>query len=194
MEKAPLIEHLQKRIGQCRDLLAGYPEALLESISEAVIVSCDALRNGAKIILFGNGGSAADAQHIAGELVGRFMKERSALPSIALSTNTSIVTAIGNDYGFERVFARQIEALARSGDVAIGISTSGNSPNIIEALAAAREKGCATIGMTGESGGKMTGLVDVLINVPSTETPRIQENHILIGHLICEMIEQELFP
>lgn len=144
-------------------------------------------------MIAGNGGSAADAQHLAGEFVSRFYFERPGLPSLALTTDTSILTAIGNDYGYERLFARQIEANGKEGDVFIGISTSGNSDNIIEALKTCREKDITTIGMTGEIGGRMTELCDYCIKVPSQETPRIQESHILIGHIICSIAEESLF-
>jgi D-sedoheptulose 7-phosphate isomerase len=159
-------------------------------VSEILV---DALGQGTTALLFGNGGSAADAQHIAAEFVGRFAFDRPALPALALSVNTSCVTAIGNDYGFDRVFSRQIEALARPGDVAIGISTSGNSPNVIRALSVARERGLHTIAFTGCTGGKLKSEVDYCICVPSTETPRIQECHILIGHIISELVEQTIF-
>ena len=144
---------------------------------------------GGKILLCGNGGSAADAQHIAAEFVGRYERERSALPAIALTTDTSILTAVGNDYGFERVFARQIEAIARRGDCLIAISTSGNSPNVIAAVMAARKIGCSVIGLTGESGKKLASLCDACVLVPSGRTSRIQEAHITIGHIWSEMVE-----
>ena len=153
----------------------------------------NALRRGNKVLLFGNGGSAADAQHIAAELVGRFAFDRPALPVIALSVNSSCVTAIGNDYGFDRVFSRQLEALARPGDIAIGISTSGNSPNVVLALLVARKMGLHTVALTGRTGGSLLKNVDHCICVPSNETPRIQECHILVGHIISELVERELF-
>jgi D-sedoheptulose 7-phosphate isomerase len=149
----------------------------------------NALRNGKKILLCGNGGSAADAQHIAAEFVGRYEKERRGLPSIALTTDTSALTALGNDYGFERIYARQVEALANEGDVLIGISTSGNSPNILAAVMAARQIGCTTIGLTGAKGKKLAGVCDAAILVPSERTARIQEAHITIGHIWCEMVD-----
>jgi D-sedoheptulose 7-phosphate isomerase len=153
----------------------------------------NALRQGNKILLFGNGGSAADAQHIAAELVGQFAAERPALPAISLSENTSSVTAIANDYGFNQVFSRQIEALARPGDVAIGISTSGNSSNVLCALSTARKMGLPTVALTGKSGGKLKGKVDHCICVPSNDTARIQECHGLIGHIFAELVERALF-
>jgi D-sedoheptulose 7-phosphate isomerase len=159
-------------------------------VSEVLV---NALRQGNKALLFGNGGSAADAQHIAAELVGRFAFDRPALPALALSVNSSCVTAIGNDYGFDRVFSRQLEALARPGDVAIGISTSGNSSNVLNAMSTAKKMSLHTIALTGGTGGNLQGSVDHCICVPSNETPRIQECHILIGHIIAELVEREIF-
>lgn len=152
------------------------------------------LRAGQKVLLFGNGGSAADAQHIAAEFVGRFIPDRIPLPAISLATDTSALTALGNDYGYNLVFARQVQALGNAGDIAIGISTSGNSPNVLEAIDAAKSKGLMTIGLTGQDGGKMNGRVDVLFRIPSRMTPRIQETHITLGHVLCELIDRELFP
>lgn len=152
-----------------------------------------ALKQQNKALLFGNGGSAADAQHIAAELVGRFAFDRPALSALALSVNCSCVTAIGNDYGFDRVFSRQLEALARPGDIAIGISTSGNSPNVLNAMLAAKKLRLHTIALTGRTGGSLRNRVDHCICVPSDETPRIQECHILIGHIISELVEREIF-
>jgi D-sedoheptulose 7-phosphate isomerase len=153
-----------------------------------------AFRKGRKILLFGNGGSAADAQHIAAEFVGRFIPERPALPALSLASDPSVVTALGNDYGFERVFARQVEALGQPGDVAVGISTSGNSPNVLEALRVAADRGLHTMGFTGETGGQMAGLASFLFRVPSTRTPRIQETHIVLGHVLAELADRELHP
>jgi len=152
------------------------------------------LRNGRKMLFFGNGGSAADSQHLASEMVGRFGPDRAPLAAIALSTDTSILTSVSNDYGYEKVFARQIEALSNQGDIAVGISTSGNSPNILEALDVARRKGLFTVGFTGETGGKMNGRAEVVFRVPSRVTARIQETHILLGHILCELVDRELFP
>lgn len=151
-----------------------------------------ALSSGGKILLCGNGGSAADAQHVAAELVGRFTRERAAWPAIALTTNSSILTALGNDYGFDRVFARQVEALAAPGDVVVGISTSGNSANVVQAMRAARAKGCATVGVTGRDGGELKTAVDVCLQVQSNSTPRIQEAHIVFWHIVCELVESAL--
>lgn len=166
-------------------------EALAEKIGQASEMVIDCLKRGNKILLFGNGGSASDAQHIAAEFVGRFVKERKSLPAIALTTDTSALTAIGNDYGYERVFARQVEGLAANGDVIIGISTSGNSESVLRGLATGRQNGCKTIGLTGRDGGKMLDYCDISIVVPSNVTARIQEMHILIGHIICEAIDVE---
>ena len=151
-----------------------------------------ALANGGQVLSFGNGGSATDAQHLAGELVGRFLKERRALPAVALTTDAGILTALGNDYGFDAVFVRQIEALGRRGDVAVGITTSGTSPNVTRALVAARERGLTTIALTGRDGGETGRVADVHLNVPSTSTPRVQEVHRTILHVLCELIEKEL--
>jgi len=154
----------------------------------------DGLRNGNKVFFFGNGGSAADAQHLAAEFVGRFGPDRSPLAAISLATDTSILTALANDYGYEKVFSRQIEALGHSGDIAVAISTSGNSPNVIEAADAARAKSLFTIGFTGETGGKLQDHVEVVFRVPSRHTPRIQEAHLLLGHILCDLIDRDLFP
>lgn len=163
----------------------------IATVSEILVGS---LQQGNKVLLFGNGGSAADAQHIAAEFVGRFAFDRPALPALALSVNTSCITAIGNDYGYELVFARQIEALGRAGDVAIGISTSGNSPNVLHGLATAKKTGLHTVGLAGCAGGKLKDIADHCICAPSNETPRIQECHILIGHIISELVEKTIFP
>ncbi|MCV6608566.1 MAG: D-sedoheptulose 7-phosphate isomerase [Campylobacterales bacterium] len=164
-------------------------ETIENQIADASKVCVEALKRGNKILLFGNGGSAGDAQHIAAELTGRYKKERRGLPGIALTTDTSALTAIGNDYGYNRVFDRQVEALAVKGDVLIGISTSGNSENVISALNLGREIGCKTIGMSGKGGGKMNGFCDVDLIMPSDDTPRIQEMHIFVGHTICQIID-----
>lgn len=184
-----IVRELKESIGVKRAIAEG----MAGEIAEAARMVIDALRAGGKVILFGNGGSAADAQHIACELVGRFGRERPALPAIALTTDTSVLTAVGNDIGFENIFARQVEALANSGDVAIAISTSGSSPDVIKAVGVAREKGCKVIGFTGKNGQKLAGLADLAIVVPSDKTPRIQEAHITIGHIICRLVEEEIF-
>lgn len=168
-------------------------QPLTSVISEVVRLIEQAFRDGRKLLLAGNGGSAADSQHIAGEFVSRFEFDRPGLPAVALTTDTSILTAIGNDYGYARLFARQIQALAVPGDVFIAYSTSGNSENIIEALIEAKSRGVTTIGMTGNRKGLMDKHVDYLIDVPSDHTPRIQEGHLIIGHAICGAVEQRLF-
>ena len=161
----------------------------LESASKLAV---ETLKNGNKILLCGNGGSAADAQHIAAELVGRYKNDRRALPVIALTTDTSILTSIGNDYGYDRIFDRQIEALAHKGDLIIAISTSGNSKNILNALKLGRELGCKTLGFSGYNGGVMNEVCDINLIVPSNDTPRIQEAHILFGHILCQVIDSLL--
>jgi D-sedoheptulose 7-phosphate isomerase len=168
-------------------------EALRTLLLDAVAMCVSALRGGNKLLFAGNGGSAADAQHWAGELVSRFYFDRPGLPAIALTTDTSILTAIGNDYGYERVFSRQVEALGASGDVLVAISTSGRSPNILAAIAAARAKGVKVIGFSGATGGDMRANCDLCFCVPCADTPRIQEGHEFIGHVLCALIEQEMF-
>lgn len=165
--------------------------ATVEAVVQAVVT---ALRADKKILFCGNGGSAADAQHIAAELSGRFYHDRDPLFAEALHVNTSYLTAVANDYSYDQVYSRLVKAKGRPGDVLIGISTSGNSGNIVEALKMARAQGMVTVSMTGATGGKMRDLSDHLLNVPSTDTPRIQEVHILLGHIICELVERELFP
>lgn len=160
---------------------------------DAVDMSVEALQAGSKLLFAGNGGSAADAQHWAGELVSRFNFDRPGLAGIALSTDTSILTAIGNDYGYDYVFARQIEALGRAGDVFFAISTSGNSANIVRAIKAARERGIKVVGFTGQGGGEMAKLCDICLRMPSAATPKIQEGHEFLGHLICCLIERRMF-
>ena len=165
-----------------------------ETVARAAELCTAGLQAGGKILLFGNGGSASDAQHIAGELTGRLSRERPALPAIALTANSSDLTAIGNDYGFDHVFTRLIQAHGREGDVAVAISTSGNSPNVLAAVKEARERGLTTIGLIGKDGGKLAPLVDCAIVVPSNDTQRIQESHITIGHALCELVDEALFP
>ena len=168
-------------------------EQMLGQIGQAADMIIQAYRSGKKTLLAGNGGSAADAQHIAGEFVSKFYFDRPGIPSIALTTDTSILTAIGNDYGFERLLARQVEAQGVEGDVFIGISTSGNSKNIVAALRACKEKGIHTIGLTGSKPCEMDSLCDITLKVPSDQTPRIQESHIMIGHILCGLVEADLF-
>jgi D-sedoheptulose 7-phosphate isomerase len=167
---------------------------LIKMIGDVATVCMDAFCNGQKVLFCGNGGSAADAQHLAAEFSGRFNYDRLPLPSEALHVNTSFLTAVANDYSFDEVYSRMIKAIGKEGDILIAISTSGNSKNIIRALEMAQETGLITVGMTGETGGKMRDLCDYLINVPSNDTPRIQESHIMIGHIICEIVESTLFP
>ncbi len=172
--------------------------ALLDLVRESATIAdiarrfSEAFKSGNKILICGNGGSAADAQHVAGEFMGHFKKERAPLPAIALTTDPSVLTAIGNDYRFEDIFARQVEALAKPGDIVVGISTSGNSKNVLEAMRVARERGCATIGITGHSGGALREAADVCLRVPSDDTQRIQEMHILAWHIICELVDEEM--
>jgi D-sedoheptulose 7-phosphate isomerase len=168
-------------------------ESIIEIIMESARTCISSLKNGNKILLAGNGGSAADAQHIAGELVNRFNFNRPGLPAIALTTDSSVITSIANDYGFETIFSRQIYSIGNKNDVFIAISTSGSSPNIVNALKAAREMDIKTIGLTGTKGTSMTDLCDYCIIIPSTDTPRIQEAHILTGHIICSVIENDIF-
>jgi len=163
--------------------------SLTDRVEIATQLCIDSLKNGGKILIFGNGGSAADAQHIAAEMVGRYKVERKGLPAIALTTDTSALTSIGNDYGFNHVFDRQVEALANKGDVVIGISTGGSSDNVISALKLAKETGCKAIGFSGSDGGEMNTICDVNLVVPAEDTPRIQEMHIVIGHTICHLID-----
>ncbi|MBX9676836.1 MAG: D-sedoheptulose 7-phosphate isomerase [Methylotenera sp.] len=164
-------------------------EPLFPMISAVGIKMQECIKNGGKILLMGNGGSAADSQHIAAEIVGRFKKERKGMPAIALTTDTSIITSVGNDYGYDYIFARQIEALCRPEDLVIGITTSGNSANVVNAMQAAKEIGATTIGLTGGSGGKLNGICDFNLVMPSSVTARIQEAHIFVGHSLCEILE-----
>ena len=168
-------------------------EQLIATINDCVNVIVTAFKNGNKVLFCGNGGSAADAQHLAAEFSGRFYIDRDALPAEALHCNTSYLTAVGNDYSYDVIYSRLIKGLGNKGDVLIGLSTSGNSTNIVKAFEMAHEKGMINIGLTGFTGGAMKSLSDYLLNVPSTDTPRIQESHILIGHIICELVEEALF-
>ncbi len=183
-------EKILEEIEAHRAVLAELLETLPPRIAEAGGMIVETLKHGGKILLCGNGGSAADAQHIAAELTGRFKKERRGLPAIALTTDTSALTAIGNDYGYERIFVRQVEALAQKGDLLIGISTSGNSENVLLALELARELECATIGLSGRDGGRMNERCDLNLVVPSGDTARIQEMHIMIGHILCQRVDE----
>lgn len=171
------------------EVINSFDDKLISNIEQAANVIFDCFRNGKKILICGNGGSAADAQHISAELVGRFVRERIPLPSIALTTDTSAITAIGNDYSFDDIFKRQVDALACSGDVILGISTSGKSKNVLNAFKAGKSKSCINIGLTGNDGGEFGKICDFNLIVPSNVTARIQEAHILIGHIICEIID-----
>jgi len=163
---------------------------IITEISKKII---NAYKNKKKVVLFGNGGSAADAQHIAAEFVGKFYKDRDSLPSLAFHTNTSVLTATANDFGYDLVFERQVSSFVEQGDVAIGISTSGNSPNVIKGLIKAKEKGAITVGFTGQNKSEVEEITDICLKIPSTDTPRIQEGHITVGHIICYLVEKELF-
>ena len=183
--KSDLAEHIKV----VKELALGFGEKI-EKVSQ-MIINC--YKSNGKVVLFGNGGSAADAQHIAAELVGKYKSERKSLPAIALTTNSSIISAIGNDYGFERVFERQVESLVSNKDVVIGISTSGNSENVFRGIMAAKKIDAKTVAFTGKSGGKLKDKVDILLNIPSDNTPRIQEAYITVGHIICGIVESEIF-
>lgn len=187
---AELQTAVEEHLDLVRRFFADHGPALVRLASELSRV----LRQGQKILFFGNGGSAADAQHLAAELVGRFERERPGLAALALTTDTSALTAIGNDFGFEALFARQVESLGTPGDACVALSTSGNSPNLLEAVRAARTKGMITAGLLGKDGGALRHMVDFPLIVPGTRTARIQEVHILAGHLLCQAIERDLFP
>jgi D-sedoheptulose 7-phosphate isomerase len=178
-------------VGEHLAVLAAAHKEHASAIASAAQKIASCLKSGGKLLICGNGGSAADSQHFAAELSGRYKKERKALAAIALTTDTSALTAIGNDYGFEKVFARQVEALGKKGDVLVALSTSGTSPNVLAAIEAAKKQGMASIGFTGSSGGKMKSLCDLCICIPSSSTPRIQEAHITLIHIICEIIDAE---
>ena len=185
-----LVEKRIRESIQVKQALLDREKQTIVSVGQLLV---DAYRKQATVFLFGNGGSAGDAQHIAAELVGRFTMERRALPAVALTTNTSTLTALGNDYSYDIVFSRQLEAFGRPGDIAIGISTSGNSGNVLAGLETAKRLGMVTVGMTGETGGRIRDITEHCICVPSRDTARIQESHITVGHILCEMIEAELF-
>ncbi|HWP91903.1 MAG TPA: D-sedoheptulose 7-phosphate isomerase [Thermodesulfobacteriota bacterium] len=185
-------EQIISKLRESAELKLRFAKESLKEIEEATETINKTLKSGGKVLIFGNGGSAADAQHIAAEFVNRYQKERKALPAIALTTDTSILTSVGNDISFDNIFIRQIEALGKRGDVAWGISTSSKSQNIIKALEYAKSEGLKTIGFTGGDAGKISKIVDVCINIPSTSTPRIQELHITIAHIICELVEDAI--
>lgn len=190
MSSARIRETVEASVAAKRAVLAD--EALLGGVERAAAMVIGALRAGNRVLLFGNGGSAADAQHVACELVGRFLRDRRALPAEALTVNPSVITAVGNDFGFADVFARQVEAAGRPGDVAIGITTSGRSPNVVRGLAAARAGGLATIALCGRAAGPAGETADVALCVPDDSTPRVQECHLLIGHILCDLVEEAL--
>ncbi|WP_456382672.1 D-sedoheptulose 7-phosphate isomerase [Hydrogenimonas sp.] len=186
-----MLSVIEREFEAHRRVLERSVAGLQHFIYTAGVIVTEALQAGNKVLLCGNGGSAADAQHIAAELTGRFKIERRPLPAIALTTDTSALTAIGNDYGFDQIFSRQVAALAKEGDVLVGISTSGNSPNVVYALETAKNFGCKTIGLSGKGGGEMNNVCDLNIIVPSDDTARIQEMHILIGHILCQLVDNE---
>ncbi|HIP43022.1 MAG TPA: SIS domain-containing protein [Aquifex aeolicus] len=188
-----MLDKVKKIFRESVETKLAFLELYADQIVEVAGIISTALKDGNKVLLFGNGGSAADAQHIAAEIVGRFKRERKALPAIALTTDTSVLTALGNDYGFETIFERQIEALCMPGDIAIGITTSGNSENVIRGLKKARDLGATTITFTGRNGGKVAKIAHYTFIVPSYETPRIQECHITLGHALCELIDELLW-
>jgi len=188
-----MVNEISRQLKAHIEVVRSVEEQLTEAITASVAMLVDALRNGKKILLMGNGGSAADAQHFAAEMVGRFLMERKALPAIALTTDTSILTAVGNDYGFDEIFKRQVEALAEPGDVVFAISTSGKSVNVKRAIEAGKNIGAKTLGLLGCDGGDIASVVDLHLTVPSSETPRIQEAHLVIIHIICDLVEKGLF-
>lgn len=186
-----IVESIEQSIKVKQQIL--HDRQLLQKIEDVVNACVNSYRNGGKVLFCGNGGSAADAQHLAAELSGRFYFDRDPLDAEALHVNSSFLTAVANDYSYDEVFARLVKGVGKKNDILIGLSTSGNSANIVKAFERAREMGITTVGLTGDTGGAMKTLSDYLINVPSTDTPRIQESHILIGHIICELIENQLF-
>ena len=189
--KESITHIIEASIGVKQAILAD--KALQERLAQIVLVVTQTFRNGNKVLFCGNGGSAADAQHLAAEFSGRFYKDRDALPAEALHVNTSYLTAVANDYSFDTVYARLVKGMGKKGDVLIGLSTSGNSKNILEAFATAKEIGLITVGFTGSTGGKLNDLSDYLLNVPSDDTPRIQESHIMLGHILCQLVEEAYF-
>jgi len=192
MNREKALQEILKSFQTGTDLRNQVAQDCSENVVDAAVLITQCLRSGGKVLFFGNGGSAADAQHLAAEFVGRFQIERRPLPAIALTTDASILTAVGNDYGFEQIFTRQVQALGRPGDVAIGISTSGNSANVISAIKQAAQQDLKTIGLTGKDGGFLAKAVDVSIIIASTNVARVQECHITIGHILCELVENDL--
>jgi D-sedoheptulose 7-phosphate isomerase len=187
---ATAAEEIRRQLAESARIKQSFSEQLIGRIAQFAEKSAAALRGGRKIVFFGNGGSAADAQHLAAELVVRLSTKRPGLAALALTTNSSVLTAAGNDYGFERIFSRQIESLVAEQDVLVALSTSGNSPNILQGIAAGRERGAFLVAFTGESGGALVGKVDLLLNVPSSDAQRVQEAHITVGHIACSLIER----
>jgi D-sedoheptulose 7-phosphate isomerase len=187
-------DEIRRQLQESARIKQAFSDELVARVQQFAEKTAAALRAGGKLVLFGNGGSAADAMHIAAELVVRLGAERPSLPALALPTNTSILTAAGNDYGFEQIFSRQIDSLVAANDVLVGISTSGKSPNIIRGVEAGRKRGAFLVALTGETGGELRDKVDLLLNVPSRDAQRIQESHITIGHIACGLVEQILFP
>jgi D-sedoheptulose 7-phosphate isomerase len=188
------VSQIREQLRESAKVKESFSNELLEKIARCAEASTSAIKAGHKMIFLGNGGSAADAQHLAAELVVRLERNRTGLPAISLATNTSVLTAAGNDLGFEHIFSRQIESLASAGDVLVALSTSGNSPNVVKGVEAGRARRAFIVGFTGETGGKLAGKVDLLLNVPSRNAQRIQEAHITIGHIICGLIEQICCP
>jgi D-sedoheptulose 7-phosphate isomerase len=188
-----MIPEISAQLAAHRDVIARIEQQMPTQIAAVTTLLVETFTQGGKLLVMGNGGSAADAQHFVAEIVGRFKMERRALPAVALSTDTSILTAIGNDYGFDMVFRRQVEALAAAGDLVVGISTSGNSPNVQQALELARDMGCRTVGLLGKDGGSIKQCCDLALVVPTDDTPRIQEGHITIIHIVCDLLEKTMF-
>jgi D-sedoheptulose 7-phosphate isomerase len=183
------IEEIRRQLAESARVKQSFSDALVARIAEFALRSAAAIRHGGKLVFFGNGGSAADAQHLAAELVVRLRTDRPGLPALALTTNTSVLTAAGNDYGFERIFSRQMESLVGPHDIVVALSTSGTSPNILKAVEMGRSRGALLVALTGETGGALSGKVDILLDVPSRDPQRIQESHITIGHIVCSLIE-----
>jgi D-sedoheptulose 7-phosphate isomerase len=188
-----MIPEISGQLAAHRDVIARIEQEMPTQIAALTTLLVETFTQGGKLLVMGNGGSAADAQHFVAEIVGRFKMERRALPAVALSTDTSILTAIGNDYGFDMVFRRQVEALAAAGDLVVGISTSGNSPNVQQALELARVMGCRTVGLLGKDGGSIKQCCDLALVMPTNDTPRIQEGHITIIHIVCDLLEKTMF-
>lgn len=188
-----MIPEIASQLAAHREVIDRVEQDLSHLIAEMVTLLVQTFNSGGKLLVMGNGGSAADAQHFVAEIVSRFKMERRGLPAIALSTDTSILTAIGNDYGFDKVFRRQVEALAAPGDLVVGISTSGTSQNVLQGLTLARETGCRTVGLLGGTGGTIKAVCDLALVVPSSDTPRVQEGHITIIHIVCDLLEKKMF-